>query len=119
MNDERARHPYHATTSTDMTKENRKARRKPMQYGARISLDGDTPRRCMLLDISNTGACLEVEAPATIPDRFTLLLSADGKALRKCRVVWRRPHQIGVTFERQREIDAQIEPAQSHSSARA
>jgi len=49
--------------------------------------------------MSDTGARLDVEDSKTIPDHFTLLLSGNGKARRQCRVVWRKPNQVGVTFE--------------------
>jgi len=44
-------------------------------------------------------ARIDAEDAAIVPDRFTLLLSGNGKARRTCRVVWRRPRQIGVKFE--------------------
>jgi hypothetical protein len=55
---------------------------------------------CALSDISDTGARIDVEDAKTIPDHFVLLLSGNGKARRKCRVVWRKATQIGLTFER-------------------
>lgn len=53
----------------------------------------------MLSDASDLGACIDAEDAAIVPDRFTLLLSGNGKARRTCRVVWRKPRQVGVKFE--------------------
>jgi PilZ domain len=54
---------------------------------------------CRVRNISDTGACLEVESPVGIPDQFTLLIEND-HLHRPCRVSWRKEKRIGVTFER-------------------
>lgn len=70
-----------------------------MQRGAWLALDSDTLHVCALSDISETGARLDVDKPDAVPDRFVLLLSDSGSVRRRCRVVWRKAQQIGVTFE--------------------
>lgn len=54
---------------------------------------------CLLSDISETGARIDIDEAEAVPERFLLWLSANGSARRICRVVWRKPHQIGVKFE--------------------
>jgi len=44
-----------------------------------------------MTDVSDSGARIEIEAPQPIPNRFTLLLTGNGSARRKCRMVWRKP----------------------------
>jgi hypothetical protein len=83
-----------------MFKDKRRSRRRPMRYTAWVALDADQLHGCVLADISDTGARIDVEDSETIPDRFLLLLSGNGSARRTCRVVWRQPQQIGVRFER-------------------
>lgn len=83
-----------------MINDKRKATRRPMRYAAWVALKPGQLHGCALSDISNTGARIDVENANTIPDHFVLLLSGNGKARRKCRVVWRKETQIGVTFER-------------------
>ena len=83
-----------------MLKDKRKSRRQPMRYTAWMVLDGEQLHGCMLSDISDTGARLNVEKSAKLPDRFVLVLSGRGSARRNCRVVWRKPQQVGVAFER-------------------
>ena len=83
-----------------MLKDKRKSRRQPMRYTAWMVLDGEQLHGCMLSDISDTGARLNVEKSAKLPDRFVLVLSGRGPARRNCRVVWRKPQQVGVAFER-------------------
>jgi hypothetical protein len=84
-----------------MIKDKRKSRRRPVRYTAWLALEPGQLRGCALSDMSDTGARIDVEDSKTIPDNFLLLLSGNGKAKRKCRVVWRKPRQVGVTFERQ------------------
>jgi hypothetical protein len=70
-----------------------------MRYSAWLVLDDNALHGCALSDISETGARIAVEDSETIPDRFILMLSGNGSAKRKCRVVWRTEKQIGVKFE--------------------
>ena len=83
-----------------MNKDLRKTRRRPIRYSAWMALDSDKLHGCVLSDISDTGARIDVEDAGSLPDRFMLLLSRTGSARRSCRVVWRAPAQVGVAFER-------------------
>ncbi|MDB5580153.1 MAG: hypothetical protein JWR80_5329 [Bradyrhizobium sp.] len=56
---------------------------------------------CTIRNMSDTGAALDVASPIGIPDRFGLILSADGRCL-PCHVVWRKEKRIGVAFDRDR-----------------
>lgn len=82
-----------------MLNEKRKSIRRHMRYVAWLVTDGDASQGCALSDISDTGARIDVADSDTVPDSFVLRLSGNGAAHRKCRVVWRKPHQIGVRFE--------------------
>jgi hypothetical protein len=52
----------------------------------------------MVRDLSTAGAALDVPSVVGIPDRFTLVVSADDLHL-QCHVVWRKEMRIGVSFE--------------------
>lgn len=83
-----------------MIKENRKHIRRSLRYTAWIGSGGNAPLRgCIVSDISQTGAKLDVENPEELPDAFQLLLSGRGGIYRQCQVVWRSNSQIGVHFE--------------------
>lgn len=74
-----------------------------MRYTAWITLDGKEMHGCALADISDTGARIDVEKAEELPDQFFLLLSRRHTLTtprRICRVVWRKPGQLGVRFER-------------------
>ncbi|HTQ83200.1 MAG TPA: PilZ domain-containing protein [Pseudolabrys sp.] len=83
-----------------MRNDKRRARRRPIKYSAWMALDSDNLHGCVLADISDTGARLDVDDSKIVPEHFMLLLSGTGSARRSCRVVWREPGQVGVAFER-------------------
>ena len=53
---------------------------------------------CLVRNVSDHGACLEVESPVGIPDAFTLVIRADDLR-RPCHVAWRAARRIGVRFD--------------------
>ena len=48
-------------------------------------------------NLSRQGAKLQVGSSIGIPDRFELILPNTSK--QPCRVIWRKPREIGVVFE--------------------
>jgi hypothetical protein len=71
--------------------------RRRVLKGARIAFnDHATTMDCVVRNLSDRGACLNVESPIGIPDSFDLLV--DDASVRHCRVTWRRATQIGVAF---------------------
>jgi hypothetical protein len=84
-----------------MKNDKRKSVRRTMQYTAWIAQKDQPLIGCILADISEHGARLDVETIDTVPDEFMLFLSRRGTPRRKCRVAWRseEQNQIGVKFE--------------------
>jgi PilZ domain len=81
--------------------EMRRHRRQTLSYPAWIILGPDTkPIKCLLSDISNSGAKLGISDDQELPDEFILLLSSQGRTRRKCRVIWRQAGRMGVEFFR-------------------
>ncbi len=83
--------------------ENRKAARVQFDQVQPVNLmgvDGTWRRSCILLDVSQTGAKLEIEgSPDVLRAReFFLLLSSTGLAFRRCELVWVDGSQVGVKF---------------------
>ena len=66
---------------------------------------------CVLSDISESGARLDVEDSRKIPDRFPLFLTNKGAPRRNCRVIWRKPTSICVDFERVTRATFRMMPA--------
>lgn len=52
---------------------------------------------CVLRDLSDTGARLQVAQGSSVPDTFELIVELDGLEA-QCQVVWRKPAEVGVTF---------------------
>jgi hypothetical protein len=103
-----------------MAQDKRKSRRRPVSYMARLELRPGKPVGCILSDISDTGARLDVPYPDKVPERFLLWLTDSGSARRTCQVVWRKARQIGVKFERRLPYShhAVLEPVDDPAAAR-
>jgi hypothetical protein len=83
-----------------MRGENRKAPRVEIEHSHPVNLmgvDGTWRRGCILLDISDTGARLEVDGPVNVLQAREFL-SSTGLAFRKCELVWIDGAQVGVRF---------------------
>ena len=78
--------------------EKRKVRRPRVLKGAKIifnqrvsSLD------CIVRNLSDAGACLQLASQVGFPATFELSLDGD-RSLRSCRVIWQGADRIGVAF---------------------
>jgi hypothetical protein len=71
--------------------------RRRVLKGAQIVFKGhEAVINCVVLNLSDRGACLKVETPIGIPEAFDLVL--DHAFVGNCRVTWRKATQIGVEF---------------------
>ena len=66
--------------------------------GLMIDPDGSIINRCMMVNVSATGAKLLLPVSADVPDSFVLILSKKGEVRRQCEVTWRAEKSIGVRF---------------------
>jgi len=64
--------------------------------GGEIVWPTGEPVTCIIRNLSQTGACLEVHS--SVPDTFELVFDAD-HSRRSCCVVWRKDARIGVKFQ--------------------
>src|ERR671914_248998 len=64
--------------------------------GAQIVWPTAAPVRCIVRNLSATGASLELHSP--VPSSFELVFDGD-QSRRSCSVVWRRETRIGVAFQ--------------------
>jgi hypothetical protein len=83
-----------ATKATASAK--RKASRRDVLRSGRISFARQS-MTCTVRNISSTGAAIEGANIAGLPDFFSLVMEMESAA-RDCKVVWRKPKQIGVEF---------------------
>ena len=89
--------PPAAAATLAVLEHNRAAERHRVLKSGSISFHGGTID-CVVRNISDTGAALEIASPVGIPDTFTLLISGDHVS-RNCRVAWRSDKRIGVAFQ--------------------
>jgi hypothetical protein len=83
--------------------DSRKTLRVRMDHRQPVNLmgsDGTWRRRCVLLDVSQTGAKLEVEGTLDVlqAKEFFMVLSSTGLAYRRCELVWIDGTMAGVHF---------------------
>jgi hypothetical protein len=86
-----------------MTFGDRKADRVHLEHRYPVNLmgvDGTWRRSCVLLDVSATGAKLEVEGSLEVlgNQEFFLLLSSRGLAFRRCELIRVDGAEVGVRF---------------------
>jgi len=86
-----------------MTYGDRKAERVRLETRYPVNLmgvDGTWRRSCVLLDVSKTGARLEVDGALDVlrAQEFFLLLSSRGLAFRRCELVRVDGAEVGVRF---------------------
>ncbi len=79
-----------------MNDQRESSRRRVLKAGT-IQFGGDSVP-CMLRNISETGASIEITSPLWFPDRFTLIVPSEGLS-KPCHVVWRKEKRLGVAFE--------------------
>jgi hypothetical protein len=81
----------------------RKSERVRLEHKRDVNLmgvDGTWRRSCLLLDVSSTGARLDVEGTLEVlqAKEFFLLLSSTGLAFRRCELIRVEGSQVGVRF---------------------
>jgi hypothetical protein len=80
------------------SKDQRRASRKKGSSHAWIRLDGFAVRPCTVVDLSDTGVQISIDAAQTVPKTFTFLMSRDSRSGRLAHIKWRRGTQIGAEF---------------------
>jgi hypothetical protein len=78
--------------------ENRRGtfRKNAFTFGTVLLAGGEVG--CLVWDVTEAGAQIEVEDDQTVPDRFPLRVSAEAEP-RPAAVAWRRNRRIGIAFE--------------------
>ena len=72
-------------------------RQKVLKHGT-LAFGGGGGVECMVRNISQGGARLDVANPSGLPQSFTLLIETD-QFMHRCRPVWCSENRLGVAFE--------------------
>ena len=74
-------------------------RKLQLHLPARIDCGrGTRPQHCIVSDLSETGARMTLARDARLPQEFVLVLTADGRSQRRCRIVRRDHLDVRVRF---------------------
>jgi hypothetical protein len=77
----------------------RKSLRRHFGYPGQLHFEaGAPPRACTIIDMSESGAQLDVPGAPEVPDEFWLLVGGNSHVRRQCRVMWRSGKRVGVQF---------------------
>jgi len=77
--------------------ERRRLVRTSVQRSARILLEDSSGLDCMVLDLTNTGAGIQVSNLMSFPEALDLTFDF-GRSIRPCRLAWRTSDRVGVEF---------------------
>lgn len=80
--------------------EKRAAQRCRVFKGGTITFE-NSGIACIVRNMSDSGAAIDLESPVILPQSFTLSISRDN-FVRNCRTVWRNDKRIGLAFVQQR-----------------
>jgi PilZ domain len=76
--------------------EHRTSPRRRVLKSGQIAFSDKVPKlECMVRNVSDTGACVQISTTVGMPTSFGLLI--DG-VRHNCRVVWRTDTRLGVAF---------------------
>ncbi len=79
--------------------EKRQKPRQSLHYNARIAIEPNAPQiKCMISDVSRSGAHLVLESDQELTAQFVLLFTPTGYPRRNCNLIWRTGSDVGVRF---------------------
>ena len=66
--------------------------------GSIVTKNGRSERPCTVYNLSNGGAKLSGIMAEALPNAFILRVSPQDGVVKKCRVIWRTKHEVGIEF---------------------
>jgi hypothetical protein len=72
-------------------------RHRVLKHGT-LAFGGGGGVDCMVRNISDSGARLDIANPVGLPASFTLVIQTD-QFMRRCHPVWSSDNRIGVVFD--------------------
>jgi len=77
--------------------ERRKSARSRVIKSAKLVVGTSSVVDCVVRNLTNTGARLEVTNTLSLPENLVLTFDG-GRSMRSCRLVWRTVNETGVEF---------------------
>ena len=81
---------------TDLKEARKTARRSVLDMG--LIRFGELSMSCVLRNLSEGGAALDIGSQVGIPDQFALIVLPQ-KKIYSCNIIWRKERRIGVAFD--------------------
>jgi hypothetical protein len=66
-------------------------------FGGRAEVDARSSMNCVVRNLSENGACVEVEGHAPVPDEINLTIARKGRSY-LAHVIWREANRLGLAF---------------------
>lgn len=85
-------------TENDIKDQRPASRVRTIMQGRIVFNNGSATLDCVIRNLSETGAKLELSSSVTIPDRFQLVIPRRSET-RRARIVWHRDELMGIAFE--------------------
>ncbi len=77
----------------------RKAPRFRTLKGGSIAFERVAGLPCVIRNLTDVGACIEVDGNTSVPDAFSLIIKPE-ITRHNCEVIWRKGQRVGVEFAR-------------------
>ncbi|HLG81103.1 MAG TPA: PilZ domain-containing protein [Bradyrhizobium sp.] len=71
--------------------------RDKVLFGGRAEIDTRQSVNCVVRNLSDDGACVEVDAYARVPEEINLTILRKGRSY-LARVIWREANRLGLAF---------------------
>ena len=96
-----------------------KARRHRLSRDAWVMLEAGQRCKCVITNISDRGAQISVADSEALSHSFVLLLAENGATRRRCRVIRRKPLEIGIKFDSwlDERVRAGVKPTDASAAA--
>jgi hypothetical protein len=75
----------------------RASARDKVLLGGRAEVDARAGMNCVVRNLSENGACVEVDGYARVPEEINLTIISKGRAY-LARVIWREANRLGLAF---------------------
>lgn len=71
--------------------------RDKVLFGGRAEVDATSTMNCVVRNLSENGACVEVDRHMRVPDEISLTIARRGRSY-LARVIWRQANRLGLAF---------------------
>jgi hypothetical protein len=67
-------------------------------FGGVAKIDENSTMDCVVLNLSDSGACVEFEASTKLPEKMNLTITRKGRSF-LATMIWRQANRVGLAFK--------------------